>query len=748
MSFRKAKAVAATAIAALAIMAVADPSEAQETAVRISVPAGSLEKGLLSFGRQSGLQLLYSTKAAVGKKTLGLKGEMPVSAAIDKLLDGTGLQAKFTSENTVRIFDPTLMDANGQAIQLDTIAVEGEAIRDEGRSRSNVTGPVRGLVATQTATGTKTATPIVEVPQSISVVPATQITAQGAQSVSQALRYTPGVFAEPNGAADVGSTFIRLRGFNSDLYLDGLRLPNNPSAAVYSEVEPYGVERIEVLKGPSSGLYGSSGPGGLVNMTSKRPLDTPFHEVNLQTGSFNRKQISFDFSDRFNGNPDALFRVVGLARYSDTQFNFQQDKREYIAPSVTLKNDATKITFLASYFHADYRANAFNRLPASGTVLPNPNGQISQNFYNGEPTYDRIRREQFTAGYALEHEFNESVKFRQNLRYVAATNDIFGIAPGRQGTDPALNNDPRTGLLVGDPSMLNMRRGAIYTGSDNNSIAVDNQLETKFVTGPFKHTAVFGVDYRTLDSTYVYTAGGTRTTINLFDPVYSNVPISRPTVPFNNDLYRLEQAGLYAQDQIKAGGWIFTIGGRQDWTNSKVDSQLDTKPMYGPRDSAFTGRVGVGYEFGNGVVPYASYGTSFDPVVGTNASGALFRPTTGDQYEIGVKYQPPGTKTLITAAAFDITQQNVLTRDTLNPNFNVQTGEVNVKGFELEARAELFDRFSVIAAYTYLDAKITKSNIAGEAGNRPNLTPEHQASIWGQYGQGAPTSTLQHIDTS
>lgn len=604
------------------------------------------------------------------------------------------------------------------------------------RGVERVTGPVNGFVATRTATGTKTDTPIVEVPQSISVVPADQITAQGAQNISQALRYTPGVFPEPNGAADFSSTFLKLRGFNSDLYLDGLRLPNNPQSGVYSEVEPYNVERIEVLKGPSSGLYGSSRPGGLVNMTSKRPLDTPFREVTVQTGSFERKQVSFDFSDRFAGNPDALFRVVGLARDSNTQFDFQQDKREFIAPSVTLKNDKTTLTFLASYFHADYRANAFNRLPASGTVLFNPNGFISQNFYNGEPTYDSIRREQFTAGYAFEHEFSDAVKFRQNLRYVNSSNDIFGIAPGRQGADPNQSNNPRTGLLIGDPSMQNIRRGAIFTGSDNNSVAIDNQLETKFVTGPFRHTAVFGVDYRTLDSTYVFKGGGTFTTLNLFNPIYSTTPISLPTVRFNDDLYKLDQTGLYAQDQIKLGSWILTIGGRQDWSSSKNDSQLDALPAFGPRDSAFTGRAGLGYQFANGVVPYVSYGTSFEPIVGLDVSRTAFKPTTGEQVEAGVKFQPPGTKTLLTAAVFDITQQNVLTRDALNPNFSVQTGEVNVKGFEFEARAELLDRFSVIAGYTFLDARITKSNIAGEAGNRPVSTPEHQASIWGQYGLG------------
>lgn len=599
-------------------------------------------------------------------------------------------------------------------------------------------GPVNGLVATQTASGTKTNTPIVEVPQSISVVPRDQITAQGAQNVGEALRYTPGIYAEPLGAADFSSTFMRLRGFRTDLYLDGLRLPQNPASSAYSDYETYGLERVEVLKGPASGLYGSSGPGGLVNLISKRPSDRPIHEVAVQTGSYNRKQVQFDFSDRFVGSEDnALFRIVGLVRDADHQIDYLTDKREFIAPSFTFKSENTKLTLLSSYFHSDNRMNFNNFLPASGTVLPNPNGRISQNFYNGEPSYDRLKREQFNVGYAFEHKFNEALEFRQNLRYTTASVDWFSIAPGRTGTSPALNNDPRTGLLPGDTSLRNMRRGAIFTGSDSQSFNVDNQFEARFATGPVTHDFVFGVDYRTLDTTYVYTAGGTRTTIDVFNPVYGTA-ISPPNTPFNDDVYRLNQTAIYAQDQIKFGGFILTVGGRQDWATSLIDSKLDTRGFYGPTDSASTGRVGLGYEFANGVVPYVTYATSFDPVVGATRSGAAFRPTTGEQYEAGVKYQPPGTKTLITAAGFDITQQNVVTSDINNPGFSVQTGEVKVKGFEFEARTEVLPKLNIIAAYTYLDAVISKSNVTGEAGNRPSFTPTHQASLWAQHGFTGP----------
>ena len=560
-------------LATLAIVAAPEAEKAQASTILVSVPAGSLEKGLLVFGRQSGLQLLYSTSIAAGKPTPGLKGEMSTTEAIATLLAGTGLQAHFTSANTVRIFDPAALQANGQAIQLDTITVEGQSTTPGGR-RESVTGPVDGFVATQTTTGTKTSTPIVEVPQSISVVPQAQITAQGAQTISEALRYTPGVNTETLGVGDFSTSFMRVRGFTPDLYQDGLRLPNPPSASSYPDIEPYNLERIEVLKGPSSALYGSSGPGGIINMTSKRPLDTPRHEIAVQGGSFDHKQVQFDFSDRINGSPNALFRIVGLFRDSEHQINYFEDKRQFIAPSLTIKNDTTKLTLLGSYFHSDGVWNFFNYMPASGTVLANPNGRIGMRTNSGDPFYDNLKREQFSAGYAFEHSFSEAWTFRQNTRYLSTNNVQNAMTPARLGSAPLFSNDPRTGLAVDDPTLQNMNRGAIFLSSYNESFTIDNQVEGKFNTGPLAHTLVVGFDYRKLDSTYTYDLAGSFLPLNMFNPVYGT-PIVPSVFPLQDDAYRLEQSGFYFQDQIKSNGWLLTLGGRNDWATTLTDNKLD-----------------------------------------------------------------------------------------------------------------------------------------------------------------------------
>lgn len=710
--------------------------------IEFNIPAGPLGDALHAWAEASKLNLLAPTQHVWGLKTDGIAGVFTPEQALQKLLAASPLKYELTGSQ-IGVFDP--LAARAQATNLPQIDVvsrqrapaEAAPAGTISGPQEDVTGPVNGLVATRTATGTKTSTPIVEVPQSISVVPQAQIQAQGAQSITQALRYTAGVNTETVGAASPTSTFLRVRGFVPDLYLDGTRLPAFPSGAAYPEVEPYNVERIEVLKGPSSGLYGSSGPGGIVAMTSKRPLDIPYREIAFQTGSFNRKQGQFDFSDRINGNENALFRIVGLFRDADHQIDYFEDKRNFIAPSFTLKNESTKLTLLASYFQQDQRFSLFNFLPASGTILPNPNGRIGMHTYNGEPSFDNYRREQLSIGYAFEHRFNDAWAFRQNFRYITVNNDTSATAMARQGVT-ATSNDPRTGLLFGDATMQNTRRGYIYTGADSKTFTIDNNVEGKFRTGVLSHNVVAGFDYRSLTSFYKYLVSATSTSLNLFNPVYGTPAIAAPNTFFNYDDYSLKQAGIYIQDQIKFNNFILTLGGRHDWAESLTDNRLNAAPFFGPTDTAFTGRAGLGYEFRNGIVPYISYATSFDPVVGADRFSTPFKPTTGKQTEIGVKWQPPGTKTLVTAAAFDLTQQNVSTRDPANSSFSVQTGEVRMRGFEFEARAEVLPRLDIIAAYTFLNSEVTKSNIPGEVGQRLNYTPEHQVSLWAQYGLSGP----------
>jgi iron complex outermembrane receptor protein len=614
-----------------------------------------------------------------------------------------------------------------EAITLDTIEVRGRSRPSAGRRQAAPAeqvqpaaptepaergdGPVQGFVATRSVTGTKTDTPITEIPQAISVVTQDQITEQGAQTISESLRYTPGVFAGINGeSAHYDDT--RIRGFLPFFYLDGMPLPLNRFFAT-PRIEPYGLERVEVLKGPSSVLYGQNSPGGLINMISKRPTLTPFGEIEFQTGSYDRLQGAFDFGGPGNADKSFLYRFTGLVRDADTMVNFAKDKRLFLAPSFTFRNFDTSLTLLMQY-GKDQGSYPQHYLPAQGTLFPNPNGKIPRSFFVGEPNWDRFVREQWAADYAFEHRFNEVLQFRQNLRYMAVDN--YWQAHRSEGLQADL---------------VTLNRGAYSQDTDARTFTIDNQFQADFGTGPLQHKVLFGLDYfRTSGNNDFRYDAGLAQPINVFNPVYTgSVP---SLVPLRRYYDTKDQLGIYVQDQIKLDRWILTVGGRHDWTEvSSVDSGPFPVPYDKARHQASTGRAGLGYAFDNGVTPYIAAATSFEMETGVDAAGRLFEPTTGVQYEAGIKYQPVGTKALFTAAAYDLTRKNVVSS---TPSFvAIQTGEINVRGIELDAKVSVTDKLDLIAAYTYMDSEITQSANPLQLGRPAPMTPRNMASGWIDY---------------
>ncbi|PXW51427.1 iron complex outermembrane receptor protein [Methylobacterium sp. B4] len=585
---------------------------------------------------------------------------------------------------------------------------------------------MRGFTAKRSATGTKTDTPLIATPQAISVVTADQIRATGAQTPSEALRYTAGVQVERFGG-DPRFDWIKVRGFDVPEYLDGLQLPKGTYA--WSRYEPYGIERLEVLKGPASVLYGQSPPGGLVNFVSKKPLDVPYHEVLVQGGSYGRAVGAFDVTGPVDPDKRVLYRVVGLGRLSDTIVDTVNDDRAFIAPSVTFRPDAaTQVTVLGYYIKDDTKSLQF--LPSQGTLTPNPNGRIRRSLFLGEPGYDAYRREQFGIGYEFEHRFDEALTFRQNLRYSGVNADLpvvrgFGF--------------PTAGGVVTD--YRNVTRRAVRFDDNVNAFTMDNQLVLNAATGPLAHTFLFGLDVRTFDIGFA-TRNGTFASLDVFNPIYRGVTALPPITARVRQ--NLEQVGVYAQDQIRFDRWVLMLSGRHDTVTSTTLQQV-AGTRIDQTDRAFTYRTGLLYEFEAGVSPYVSYSTLFQPATGTGYNGIVpptalgagstpFRPTTGDQIEGGLKYQPPGTASLFTLAGFSIDQQNVLVPTTLG--FQAQVGGVRAEGFEAEAKVTAFEGFDVVAAYSYLDARISQTGTgptAPRVGARLPVTPYNQAALFGTY---------------
>jgi iron complex outermembrane receptor protein len=582
-------------------------------------------------------------------------------------------------------------------------------------------GPVQGFVATEQRSATKTDTPLLETPQSVSVITRDRMDAQAVRSVSEALRYTPGVDSEAAGF-DPRFDDLRIRGFDArpSQYLDGLRLLRQFGP---SSIEEYGLERIEVVRGPSSVLYGQTTPGGLINLVTKRPTVAPFGEVNLSAGSHDRYQGSFDLGGPLTADGKFLYRLTGVVRNSDTQVDHVSDDRYYIAPAITWRPDANTSLTLLGRFQYDQGGSPIG-LPSVGTLLPNRNGRIPRNRYSGEPGFNNSDVSIAALGWEFEHRFDDTWSIRQNGRY--------------------LNNNVNYNTMYGtglSADQTTLSRGTLTQREGSGTINLDTTITARFATGPIAHTVLFGTEQRFYSGNY-QTYFGRGPSLNLFSPNYGGYVADARIAPtfYTNRDDQLTQYGIYAQDQLRLGNWLLTVGGRQDWASSKATNQFNGVRT-SQDDDAFTGRAALMYLFDNGLAPYVSYSTSFDPVTGGTApqrGGGQFQPTEGEQYELGLKFQPRGMNSFVTASLFNLTQTNVSTRDPLYTGFSVQTGEIRVRGLELEATASLAEGLNLIAAYTYLDGEITSAN-DNTQGNRPGLVPRHSASLWADYrfGEGS-----------
>jgi iron complex outermembrane receptor protein len=602
---------------------------------------------------------------------------------------------------------PAVPAAAKGPVTLSPIQVQGQTEAEGGTAWS----PVKGFVAERSASGTKTDTPILTTPQSISVISRDEVQSRGDQGLTEALKYTSGVMAGQFGF-DTRGDWILVRGFAPDRYLDGMLV--TPGVFSATKVEPYGLERIEVLRGPASLLYGQAPPGGLINMVSLRPEDAFGGEVGLTTGSHNRLQGEGDVTGRIDKDGKFLYRLTALGRSADTQIDHVKDKRAYVAPSLTWRPTADTTLTVLGFYLRDRIGSGIQFLPSQGTLRSNPNGRVPRGRFVGEPGYDRMRREEYAIGYLFEHRFNDVWTVRQNLRYLDVDLDYHTIFGG------GLQADMRT-----------LNRNLFLYLEDTTAFNVDNQAQAQFGTGPLRHTVLVGVDYRRVHDV-TRQGGGAGPTIDIFDPHYG-AAIADPAITAHT-AQTLNQVGIYAQDQIGWDRWLLTLTGRHDWVDSVTRNRI-AGTRTDQDDHRFSSRVGLNYLFDFGVSPYVAFAQSFQPTLGAAFNGTPFKPTVGKQYEAGVKYQPNGLDALFTLAAFHLTQKNALTPDTAAGRpvgFSVQTGEARVKGIELEGRANLRPGFSVVGAYALTDSEVTKSN-GPNKGKHLVQVPTHMASAWADY---------------
>ena len=608
---------------------------------------------------------------------------------------------------------PLLLAQPGQAQTASPAAGDAVALPevDVGGRRESALDPIRGFVASQELTGTKTDVPLIETPQSLTVIPRDQIDARQAQTLGEALRYTAGIRGE-NYGTDSRTDWFQIRGFNAQdngIFLNGLRYNTGYAGSVF---ETYGLERYEVLRGPTSVLYGQIAPGGLVNMVQRRPSDTESGEVRLSAGNHSRLQAQGTATGRLTQDGTLLYGITGLVRDADTAVDHVEDDRIFIAPSLTWRpTDDTSLTVLGYYQRDRTSGNQF--LPYEGTVTPTPFGRIGRSFFSGEEDFDRFNRTQWGVGYEFSHRFNDVLSFQQNLRYMSTSirwDQVYG------------------GGLQADQRTLN--RYVYRANIDVNTIQVDNQLKAEFVTGPARHTLLGGFDYAQTfyRNSQQFTFG---TGLDVFNPVYG-APVPALGAPYDHVRQVNTQYGLYLQDHVRIDRLVLLAGIRQDFAYSDLQNRVSNtnRDQY---DQAFTWRVGAMYLTDMGLAPYASYARSFQPQLGTDGAGNSWDPLEGEQYEVGLKFQPNGFNSFIQLAAFQLTQKNSLTPD---PNFvfqQVSVGEIRVRGVELEGVAQLTDGLSLVGNITLLDPEITRSNTAGEKGHRPAGVAEVNGGLYAEY---------------
>ncbi|WP_130905989.1 TonB-dependent siderophore receptor [Pseudomonas sp. Sample_22] len=680
----------------------------QASSVRAyNLPAAPLANTLNQIASQAGLALSLSPSLAAGKTSAPVTGQFDAAGALREALRGTGLQLEQSATGSY-----TLVAVPEGVMSLPATSVIGVEADPE-----NAWGPVQGYLAKRTAAGTKTDTALVEVPRSISVATREQMDDRNVQSLDDAVRYMPGITASSYGS-DTRADWLRVRGFEPTQFLDGLPLPKG----VYAnpKQETWNLDRLALLRGPASSIYGQTPPGGLLDMVSRRPSAESSSEVQLQYGSDNHRQINFASTGKIDDEGQFLYGLSGVVRDSGTQIDHVDNKRYNIAPSLTWNIDEDTRFTLLTQFTRDDTGITSQFLPIQGTKINMPFGDVSHHKNLGDPDWEYYDRTYYALGYAFEHRLNDVWQFRQNLRYTKSDLSFQGITVGAYPFTQVDNEG-------------NVGRSTTSVDEDISQFAVDNNFQADFATGDVSHTVLIGFDHQRSNTNYTSIFGSAPPT-NVNNPV-RGVEIVRP--PRSSAFYDYDQktyqTGLYVQDQMALDQWRLTLGGREDWvhTGTKFFNKGDATNT--ERDTNFSGNAAISYVFDNGFVPYLSYAESFQPTSNATASPTdSFKPTEGEQWELGIKYQPPGSDTLLSAAIYDLTQKNVSVTTTNSDNVSItsQTGEVKVKGLELEAVSDVTENLKVIAAYTLAKSEVQKGDFKG---NRLQLMPNQQASLWADY---------------
>lgn len=589
--------------------------------------------------------------------------------------------------------------------ELETVLVEGDIADTSG-----------SYLIPEMRSASKTDQSILEIPQAVTVLTRKQIDNQSPQSVGQALRYTAGVLSEIDASTRYDSFFLRgFGGFGTSTqfvsFLDGLRLPKG-QAFGQASIDPFLLDRIDILKGPSALMYGQSSPGGLVNLVSRKPNGSTGGSAKLEYGSNNRLQLSVEQQGTLDKSDTLQYNVAAVALDADSRYDDVEEKSFSIASNLVWVASPNTRFSLGGFLGTDPEGGYFNSIyPTS--LAPEYADELSRDLNIGDPDFDSYDRTQWGVYADVEHALSHNATVKSKLRFSHVDSKLAGIQMAG-----SISN---TGVIP---------RVAAKSDEDINSLSWDTNFEYLLETGNISHQLLTGIDVWRNDSDWRYQIGSA-SSLDVNAPVYDGGGVGT-FATYTDNTQVAKQVGVYASDQMSFGNLEAVFGARYDWVNTKTNNKLTNTVSEQDSNSA-SYRAALLYGFDSGVTPYISYSTSFQPTIGVDASGNSFKPISARQAEIGIKYQPLNNDMLLTLAAFDIHQKNVLTASS-TLGFYEQTGAVRSRGLELEARGKVSEQLEMIASATLLDTEVTKSNNADAVGKRLQAVPKYFGSLWVNYG--------------
>jgi len=602
---------------------------------------------------------------------------------------------------------PAVVSANdeppAEPLALEEMQVTASAERADG--------PVQGYRATRSASATRTDTAIHETPQSISVVPAQVVEDIGATRLEDALDYAGGV-ERGNNFGGQGLTEFLVRGFSTqEFYRNGFAVnrgyPNMPDAST--------LERIEVLRGPASMLYGRGDPGGTFNIVSKQPQAERRTVLGSQVNTDGLRRGTLDTTGALDESAAFTYRLNLVAEGSDSFRDHVESERYNIAPVLRWQlSDDTALILEGDYLH--------NRHPMDRglTRYPNQAGDLSRDRFLGEESAGKLTNQNATTQLRLEHQLDSQWMLRGGIQY------LDGSLDGGAVENNGLAADGRTVGRNYSERWLNW-----------NDLAVQANLEGHFDAAGLAHTLLLGVEFDDFNyDSQIDRSGGATSDfpIDLYDPVYGQpLPVLTRTTTYDDE--NLKSYAFFLQDQIALTERLTAqVGARLERFEQRYENKLTPAGSWDQAHNAVSPRFGLIYDLTEELAVYANTSRSFKPNRGADRSSQAFDPEKGIAHEVGIKYELPEHDLSVTAALFHITKENVLTSDPLDSNYQVAAGEARSRGFDISVAGNITPQWRVIGGYAYVDAEVTESSSASmPAGTRLANVPRHSFNLLDTY---------------